>query len=250
MNKIKILNINVDLISIEESIKKIINWAKQNKSSYICLLNVHMFMEAYDNQNFTDLINNANLVLPDGKPIQIAQKILGENTSHHIRGYDLTLAVCDAASKKNLNIGFYGSSNKVLRNLKKNLYEKYPNIKINFLFSPPYRPLTIKEDNEIIKKINSSNISILFIGLGCPKQEKWMFTHINKINAVMFGVGAAFDFIGGNKKLAPKWAQKFALEWIFRLIEEPKRLYKRYLYNNPRFILLILVQILKKILRL
>ena len=147
--------------------------------------------------------------------------------------------------KKNLNIGFYGgSSDSILELVQSNLLKHYPEIKITYAYSPPFRALTEQEDKSVVQQINDTNVDVLFVGIGCPKQENWMAEHKEQLHCVMLGVGAAFDFIAGNKKHAPRWIQKIGLEWLFRLLSEPKRLWKRYLIQNPRFIWYFTLQLL------
>ena len=173
-------------------------------------------------------------------------KLLGIKDAQRVYGPALTPYICEKASKLNVPVGFYGGTKIVLEKMIKNLKSRFPSLNVVYAYSPPFRPLTDEEDKKIIDQINSSGVRILFVGLGCPKQEIWMADHRDKIKAVMIGVGAAFDFIAGVKPQAPKWMQNIGLEWLFRLMIEPRRLWKRYLYNNPRFIYHFGRQILKE----
>jgi N-acetylglucosaminyldiphosphoundecaprenol N-acetyl-beta-D-mannosaminyltransferase len=154
------------------------------------------------------------------------------------------IRVLDAAVGEQMPVGFYGSTPEVLDKLVKRLYTQHPDLNITFTYSPPFRDLSPDEDQEVIKRINASGANILFVGLGCPKQEKWMAAHRGKVHAVMLGVGAAFDFHAGAKPQAPMWMQKTGLEWFFRFVNEPKRLWRRYLYHNLRFVLLAFADLL------
>ncbi len=226
-----------NIIKLETAVAEILLLTKQVKANYICLANVHMCMETFDSPSFRKVVNSADLVIPDGRPIAWTQKTLGFKNAEQVRGQDLMSAICQQSNSSELTIGFYGgSSEKVLLQMKSSLQNKYNYIRINYSFSPPFRPLTNEEDQQVINSINSSKIDILFVGTGCPKQEMWMASHQESLNCVMIGVGAAFDFIAGEKKHAPKLLQKMGLEWLFRLICEPKRLSSRYLKQNPRFI--------------
>ncbi|MFT6329445.1 MAG: N-acetylglucosaminyldiphosphoundecaprenol N-acetyl-beta-D-mannosaminyltransferase [Bermanella sp.] len=194
-------------------------------------------MEVFDSAEFKSVVNNADLVIPDGRPLSWAQKLLGHKNAEQVRGQDIMNAICEQSGTKKLNIGLYGgSSDELLKQVITELKTSYPDINITFSYSPPFRPLTDEEDSDIVKQINDADVNVLFVGIGCPKQERWMAEHKEQLNCVMLGVGAAYDFIAGSKKHAPRWMQRVGLEWLFRLLSEPKRLWKRYLQQNPRFI--------------
>jgi len=245
MKKIDILQTQVNALSQQNLVDLVHNWTKKNESKYICFANVHMIMEGYDDENFRNIVNKADIVAPDGMPLVWYIKLAGFKNQERVCGPDMTLKICELAEKESIPIGFFGSSEEVLKKLKTNLIKMYPKLKISCCISPPFRKLTIEESKMYINQINNSGIKILFVGLGCPKQEKWMFQHRNEINSVMLGVGAAFDFISGTKKIAPDFLKKCGLEWLYRLLQEPKRLWKRYLKHNPRFVFLAFLEITK-----
>ncbi len=248
MLKQKIITMDVDVIDLDKSVNHVLNLAKLDQGAYVCVSNVHMCLETFDSADFRAVVNQADLVIPDGKPLSIAQKLLGHKDAAQVRGQDIMNALCAASGEKQINIGFYGgSSDEVLGLVKANLLEKFPDIRIIYDFSPPFRPLNEKEDADVVEQINAAKVDIFFVGIGCPKQEYWMADHKNKLNCVMLGVGAAFDFIAGSKKHAPIWMQKMGLEWLFRLATEPRRLWKRYLKQNPRFIWYFALQLLKEV---
>jgi N-acetylglucosaminyldiphosphoundecaprenol N-acetyl-beta-D-mannosaminyltransferase len=224
--------------------KNIIEISQKRLGAYVCVSNVHMCMETFDNPDFCKIVNGADLVVPDGKPIVWGQRLLGEKTASQVRGSDLLLTICKEAEKVKIPIGLYGGTEKSLNELIKYLNNNYPSLKITFSISPPFREPTQEEDENYIKAINASGIKILFVGIGCPKQEKWMAKHKEKLHCVMIGVGAAFDFFSGQKKHAPVWMQRTGLEWLFRLASDPKRLWKRYFKHNPRFVFYFLKQLL------
>ena len=201
-----------------------------------------MCMEAYDDPRFEAVVNNSDLVLSDGKPISIAQRLLGCKLARQVRGTDLTYELCRLSHLKGYRIGFYGASQQTLEKLQFNLKRQFPNINIVFLESPPYRPLTLIEDQNYISQINQSRVHFLFVGLGCPKQEIWMADHRDSFHCTMLGVGAAFDFISGNKPHAPKLMQNIGLEWFYRFCCEPRRLFLRYFLHNTRFLFFLCVQ--------
>jgi len=232
----KILAMRVAVTSYKDAGRWILQAAGQKMGRYICVSNVHMCMETHDDQNFREIVNNADLVIPDGKPLVWAQKLLGEKGAEQVRGTDLLLFLCSEAGKRNIPIGLYGSSPDILRDFQVFLKKEFPSLTISCVISPPFRPLTDEENVEYIKQINESGAQILFVSLGCPKQEKWMAEHKDRISCVMLGVGAAFDFLSGRGRNAPRWMQKIGLEWVFRLACEPRRLWKRYFKHNPRFV--------------
>jgi len=234
------------VIDLEKSVNHVLSLAKLNQGAYVCVSNVHMCLETFDSEVFRAVVNQADLVIPDGKPLSIAQKLLGHKNADQVRGQDIMNTLCAASGDKQINIGFYGgSSDAILGLVKGNLFDKFPDIRITYDFSPPFRQLSEKENVDVVGQINAAKVDVLFVGIGCPKQEYWMAEHKGELNCVMLGVGAAFDFIAGNKKHAPIWMQKMGLEWLFRLAIEPRRLWKRYLKQNPRFIWYFSLQLLK-----
>ena len=242
----KILTIPVAITTYDESAQEIINSANAPEGKYICVSNVHMCMEAYDCTEFNQVVNNADLVVPDGVPLVWALKALGEQEASQVRGSDLMMRLCEEAPKSNIPIGLYGGTPDSLVDLRNFLINKYPSLKIPFFSSPPFRELSQNEKDTYVKEINASGAKILFVGIGCPKQEKWMAEHRDKLSCIMLGVGAAFDFFTGRKKNAPCWMQKCGLEWTFRLADDPKRLWWRYLKHNPRFIYYFFLQWVKE----
>ncbi|HEY6376206.1 MAG TPA: WecB/TagA/CpsF family glycosyltransferase [Edaphobacter sp.] len=225
---------------VEQSLK----WAEMHDSRILVFANVHVVMEAVDDPAYRTCLNSADIVSPDGVPLVWALKLLGRPEASRVYGPDCTLAMLKRAEEKEVAVGFYGGSPEVLEALLKVVRRDYPALQIPFAMSPPFRQLTVKEDEEVVREIIDSGARILFVGLGCPKQERWMTEHRERVPGVMFGVGAAFDFIAGSKKQAPRWMMNFGLEWIFRFITEPRRLARRYLKNNPRFVLLFAWQLI------
>ena len=240
-----ILTIPVAITSYSDSVKRIIKAAGESVGQYVCVSNVHMCMEAFDCARFNKVVNDADMVVPDGVPLVWALKALGEKDALQVRGSDLMMRLCEEAQKLSIPIGLYGGTPDNLIDLRAPLIKKFPSLKIPFYSSPPFRELSQEEKNTYIKEINATGAKILFVGIGCPKQENWMAEHRNKLSCVMLGVGAAFDFFTGRKKSAPRWMQKYGLEWAFRLADEPKRLWWRYLKHNPRFIYYFFIQWVK-----
>jgi N-acetylglucosaminyldiphosphoundecaprenol N-acetyl-beta-D-mannosaminyltransferase len=183
-------------------------------------------------------------VTPDGMPLVWALRRLELKDQNRVYGPDLTLNVCRAAAEAGISVGLYGGSQEVLDALQKNYRERFPQLHIAYAYSPPFRPLTRDEDEAVVRAINASGTRILFVGLGCPKQERWVAGHRDHVQAVMLAVGAAFDFHSGRVRQAPRWMQRSGLEWLFRLLMDPRRLWRRYFKNNPRFLWLVARQLL------
>lgn len=209
---------------------------------YVCFANAHMLVEYNDSEEFRQVMEKASIVCPDGRPLSVIQKIRGLPASQ-IRGEDATYYLCGQTGYR---IGFYGSSGEVIEALVKNIRLKNPFAEVVFNYSPPFRELSESEIDELAEKINLASVDFLFVGLGCPKQEIFMCRINDRLNCVMFGVGAAFDFISGNKKGAPVFFSRFGLEWAFRLVSEPRRLFWRYFYTNSKFLFLIIKSFLSR----
>jgi len=239
----KVLRMNTDITSLDKVMSGVLQLREMGQGGYVCLSNVHMCMEVFDDPRFEEVVNGADFVLPDGLPIAWAQRLLGMPDSSQVRGQDLMNSVCAASAQKGLRIGLYGGANiDVLNKVVAVLERQFPGINISYTYCPPFRPLSDEEDAQVVADINKAQVDMLFVGIGCPKQERWMAAHKGQINSVMYGVGAAFDFISGSKRHAPRWMQKVGLEWFFRLCSEPSRLWKRYLEQNPRFVFYFLRQ--------
>ena len=240
----RILGMRVDATSYEEATRRVLAWARGGESRYVCVANVHMVMEAYDDSRYRALVNAADLVTPDGMPLVWVLRRLGVRGQERVYGPELTLRVCAAAAREGIPVGFYGGAPEVLEKLVEKLKARFPGLRVAYAYSPPFRSLTPEEDARIVEAINASGARILFVGLGCPKQERWMAEHRGRVKAVMLGVGAAFDFHAGRVPQAPAWMQRLGLEWFFRLLMEPKRLWRRYAKHNPRFVVLAALQLL------
>jgi N-acetylglucosaminyldiphosphoundecaprenol N-acetyl-beta-D-mannosaminyltransferase len=219
---------------------------KVSHTSYehVCIATVNEVMQAYDSPEFLAVMNDADLVTPDGMPLVWGLKLLGKRNSSRVYGPDLTPIVLAKAEACGVKVGFYGGAPEALQSLLKYVAARFPKLQVAYSYSPPFRPLTPEEDNAVTVAINNSGASILFVGLNSPQQNFWMAAHRPELRAVMLGVGAAFDFLSGSKKQAPRWMMRIGLEWLFRLISEPKRLWKRYLKHNPRFVFFFGLQLL------
>jgi N-acetylglucosaminyldiphosphoundecaprenol N-acetyl-beta-D-mannosaminyltransferase len=240
--EIPVLTLKTDVTDHDSAVEKI----GAMDGGYVCVATVHMVMEAYDDPEFAARVNAAKLVVPDGMPLVWMQKLQGAKEASRVRGNDLTINLCRYAAENGLKVGFYGGREEVLDGIRERARIDFPSLQIAYTHAPPFRELTPDEDAQIVENINTAGLNILFVGLGCPKQENWMAAHRDRIDAVMIGVGAAFDFYAGNLKEAPRWLSNIGLEWLFRLAMEPRRLWRRYLILNPRFILLAVEQLLGK----
>ncbi|MCX7020238.1 MAG: WecB/TagA/CpsF family glycosyltransferase [Candidatus Sumerlaeota bacterium] len=219
--------------------------AGRGESGYVCFATVHMIVEAYDYSEFKDVINGAGLVTPDGMPLVWALRLLGLREARRVSGPDLSPKICKAAAARGIKVGFYGGTPEVLDKVVTRMKAIFPEIRIVYACSPPFRALSQEEDEQIVQDIMRSGAQVLFVGLGCPKQENWMRDHTDRIPAIMLGVGAMFNFVGGVIKRAPVWMQTLGLEWVHRIVTEPQRLWKRYLTTNPRFVMLFTIQLLR-----
>lgn len=241
-----ILGMAVDTTSYEAACQMIMHWQGHHESRMVCCANVHMIMLAYDRPDFKALLNAADLVTPDGMPLVWMLRLMGFPQQSRVYGPTLTVKLLPFLEKAGVPVGFVGSTPSVLAQLQQRIKEMHPDIRVVYAHSPPFHPLKMHENQAIINQINQSGARVLFVGLGCPKQEMWMHENLGKVKAVMLGVGAAFDFIARTKKQAPAWIQKLGLEWLFRLSQEPRRLWRRYFFTNPRFLFLILREILRE----
>jgi N-acetylglucosaminyldiphosphoundecaprenol N-acetyl-beta-D-mannosaminyltransferase len=242
----QILDVRVDAVDYESAIARILRWARQGRSSYICCACVHSIMVAHDSSEYRNAMRNADLVTPDGMPLVWLLRWLGIANATRVCGPDLMPRVLEAAASGGIRVGFYGGTEGVLHQLVDRAKSLFPGLRVTYAVSPPFRPLTPKEDADTTSAIIDSGSQILFVGLGTPRQDPWMNVHRGRIPAVMLGVGAAFDFFAGSKRQAPRWMQRSGLEWLFRLATEPRRLWRRYVLNNPRFVILAVSQLFRE----
>ncbi|MGE4441329.1 MAG: WecB/TagA/CpsF family glycosyltransferase [Desulfomicrobium sp.] len=239
-----ILGTTIHPTTCHDATAAILAWAGRTESRTVCLANVHVVMEGCDDHAYQAAVNGADLVAPDGMPLVWILRRLGHYLKDRVYGPTLMLRVLEAAAGQGIPVGYYGASPDVLDALIANMRQKFPGLCVAYSCSPPFREQTVDEDNAVVRDINSSGTRILFVGLGCPKQERWMHEHRGRVRTVMLGVGAAFDFHAGAIPQAPSWMQSRGLEWLFRLCVEPRRLWKRYLLHNPRFVILSILELL------
>lgn len=215
---------------------EILGHINELSGEYICFSNVHTLVTAVENRKYKKALNHSAYTFPDGAPVAWRLKRNGDPDADRIAGPDFMEAVFRETADGKLSHFFYGSSIQVLEKLKAAVKGRYPDLNIAGSFAPPYRKLTAEEDRKIVSIINRSGADIIWIGLGAPKQEMFMYRHRGRLDGVMIGVGAGFNYMSDTKKRAPFWMQKLSLEWMYRLLSEPRRLAKRYLVTNSKFI--------------
>lgn len=234
----RILGVNIAITNMQDTVKLIVEQIDELQGNFICLSNVHTTVMSQKDEEYRNIQNSAFLALPDGSPLSLVQRLRGYRMAEQVAGPDLMAELWKATENTEISHYFYGSTPETIEALEKNLKKEYPGIKIAGMEAPPFRPLTEVEDAEAVARINQSGAAIVWVGLGAPKQEKWMYEHRGKVNALMLGVGAGFDFHAGTVKRAPAWMRKHYLEWLYRLIQDPKRLWKRYVQTNGKFLLI------------
>ncbi len=242
----QVLSASIDVISWSEALQTIHEWASRHESRYICICNVHSVVTATQDAEFERVINEADLATPDGAPIAWMLRRLGFPQQQRINGPDLMIKYCEQAALRGESVFLYGGTPETMQRLQPALLQRFPTLKIAGAISPPFRPLTPAEDAEVIATINASKAGTVWVSLGCPKQEKWMAAHRHRIQAVMIGVGAAFDYHAGTTRRAPMWMQNHGLEWLHRMASEPGRLSGRYLHTNSIFLFKALHQLLRR----
>ena len=245
LNYSSILGTKINVTDMEKTVSYIAQHLKELKGHYICVSNVHTTVTAYRDEEYRDVQNNAAMNIPDGKPLSIVQRRSGFREAGRVPGPDLMPEIFSISEDKGYRHYFYGSRQETLDALREKLMKQYPRLKIVGMYSPPFRPMSEEEDAETVKKINACRPDFIWIGLGAPKQEKWMAAHDGKVCGVMLGVGAGFDFHAGTIRRAPLWMQEFCMEWLFRIGQDPKRLLPRYLDTNFSFVFYLFREWLK-----
>jgi len=240
-----LLDFPISTGSYEQLLSQLIRMAQTGKSAVVCVANVHMFVEAHRNRDFKEIMNGADIVTTDGKPLTWGLKILYGIKQDRVAGMDLMPDLLSQLCDDKLSVFFYGGTQEMLARTKDFCNEKFPALNVAGMYSPPFRKLTAEEDQDVVDMINRSGASIVWVALGCPKQERWMISMKGRINALMIGIGGALPVMVGMQKRAPLWMQNAGLEWLYRLCQEPKRLFKRYAVTNSMFILLLAKALVK-----
>jgi N-acetylglucosaminyldiphosphoundecaprenol N-acetyl-beta-D-mannosaminyltransferase len=234
-----ILGVNIAAIDMNWVVKYFRNYIKKLSGDYVCLTNVHTTVTSYEDPEYLAIQNGGIMALPDGGPLSTVGRKRGYNNMARVTGPSLMDEIFKISVENGYRHYFYGSTKKTLEKLYDKLQENYPGIQIAGLYSPLFSQIISEEDEVVINKINDTNSDFVWIGLGAPKQEKWMAIHQGKIKGLMLGVGAAFDYFAENIKRAPNWMQQNNMEWFYRLLQEPRRLFGRYLKSNTKFLWLV-----------
>ena len=235
--KIRVLQVGISATSYDEVCRLLAVWGRAGVTGYVAICNVHSVMEAHNDPAFAHILNGAVIATPDGMPLVWAMRLCGGKDQKRVYGPDLLVKFAEfAAGQEDLGSYFYGGAEGVADQLAQVLTSRFPGFKVAGIECPPFRALTPEEDTAAVERINKSGAKVVWVGLGAPKQERWMAEHVDRIKPVMVGVGAAFDFHTGRVRQAPRWMMRRGLEWLFRLAMEPRRLWRRYLFYNPHFL--------------
>lgn len=235
----------IDALDMDGAVARIGRWAAARESRSVCICNAHSVVTARSDPAFAAVLQGADMATPDGAPVAWMGRWQGWPQQQRVCGPDLMLACCADAAARGESIFLYGSTPETLERLEATLRQRWPTLRIAGRHAPPFRPLTAAEDEAVVRLINASGAGTVWVSLGCPKQEAWMAAHRGRIHAVMLGVGAAFDFHAGTQPRAPRWMRDNGLEWLYRLVSEPRRLWRRYLVTNTLFIWFALQQRLR-----
>jgi N-acetylglucosaminyldiphosphoundecaprenol N-acetyl-beta-D-mannosaminyltransferase len=241
--KVNILGVFVDATNLLDGTAQVMRWIAETKRTYVCVTSVHGIMESQRHPDLKLVHNSAGMVTPDGMPLVYLSRAAGYPDCGRVYGPDFMLEVCRASVAHGYRHFFFGTTPQTLSRLTDRLCRRFPGLKVVGTYAPPFRPLTDFERADAVARMNGSSPDIIWVGLSTPKQERWMAEYRQYLEApVLIGVGAAFDFHSGTVRQAPRWMQPLCLEWLFRLALEPRRLWKRYLMNNPQFIFSLAMQ--------
>ncbi|MGG6265639.1 WecB/TagA/CpsF family glycosyltransferase [Leptolyngbya sp. AN03gr2] len=240
----RVIGCPVTALPFDVQISLMLTWAQQRLSKTVCVANVHMLVEAYRNAGFATVLRQSDIVTPDGMPLVWMLRCLGVANQDRIAGLDILVALCEQAPQQDVSIFFLGCHDSILNQMKQRLAHEFPNLKIAGIEPLPFRPLTGDEDEALVQRINESGAGLVLVALGCPKQETWIAQHRDRIHAVMIGLGGAFPVYAGVHKRAPRMMRSIGLEWLYRLAQEPRRLWGRYFDTIPIFVWLAIKQLL------
>lgn len=236
MDTCDIMGVNIVVTDMDKTLRLIEEKLEDWRGKYICVANVHTTVTAHEDPDYQKVQNGAVMALPDGGPLSKFSRQQGYIDAARVTGPDLMKELLKESATKHYRHYFYGSTQETLDVLRWKIGEKYPGAVIAGMYSPPFRPLTPEEDEAVVQRINEAKPDFVWVGLGAPKQERWMAVHENRVQALMVGVGAAFDYEAGNIRRAPMWMQRHNLEWLYRLMQDPKRLFKRYFVTNTKYL--------------
>jgi exopolysaccharide biosynthesis WecB/TagA/CpsF family protein len=244
--KQNVLGVGINAVDYESAVEKIVDAARENRPYAVSALAVHGVMTGVLDSVQRHRLNELDLVVPDGQPVRWAlNRLYRIKLPDRVYGPNLTLKVCERAASEGLSIYLYGSRREVLESFEINLKKQFPALEIAGKQPSRFRQVTAKEQAEIAETINKSGASIVLVGLGCPRQETWVYENRESLSMPLLAVGAAFDFHAGTVSQAPQWIQNRGLEWLFRFVQEPKRLWKRYVFLNPLYLFFLALQMAK-----
>lgn len=243
--RVNILGVGVCAITLQQALDQMACWIDERQRTYLVVAPVHAVMVAQSSPDYRDLVNRSGLVAADGMPLVMLGRWFGHPEAGRVYGPDVMLGFSALSAARGYTQYYYGGAEGVPEKLAEALAQRFPGLKVAGTCSPPFRPLTPEEDQAMVDRINAANPDIVWVGLGCPKQDYWMARHRDRLTApVLIGVGAAFDFHSGRQRQAPRWMQRHSLEWLYRLIREPRRLWRRYLVYNTLFIYFMILQVI------
>lgn len=243
----RIMGVNVSAITMVDALRTVEDWIGRKARHFICITGVHGVIESQSDPALMAIHERAGLVTPDGMPLVWMARRLGYRHTQRVYGPDLMLQLSALSAEKGYRQYYFGGAPGLAERLRDRLVERFPGLAVAGTFSPPFRPVPTDEDEDTVRMINAARPDIVWVGLSTPKQEYWMASHVGRIDApVMIGVGAAFDFLAGTKRQAPLWMQRNGLEWLFRLLWEPRRLWRRYGKIVPQFMVGAGLQLLKE----
>ncbi len=235
--RVDVLGVGISAIDMPDAIAEIARWIDTREAHYVCVTGVHGVMESQRDEALRAIHNESGLTTPDGMPMVWAAHAAGATWVRRVYGPDLMLALLGAGVERGWRHFLYGGGAGTPERLAERLRERIPGVRIAGTYSPPFRPLTEDEDRAVVEMIDASDADVVWVGLSTPKQERWMAAHVGRVGApALLGVGAAFDIHAGRVPQAPPWVRNHGLEWLYRLVQEPGRLWRRYLTNNPRFV--------------
>lgn len=240
--RVNILGVEISAVNMSQTLECFEEWIGQREPNYVCVTPAHGVMDCLEDGDLREIFNHSGLTTPDGMAIVWLLRWRGARHVERIYGPDLMLKVCERGLKSGWRHYFYGGKPGVPEALEKHLKERYPELQVAGHHSPPFHPLSPEEDGVMVEGIQATRPDIVWVGISTPKQERWMSEHVGRLGVpALVGVGAAFDFLSGEKRQAPRWIQRSGLEWLFRLINEPRRLWRRYI-RYPKFAVLAIFQ--------
>jgi N-acetylglucosaminyldiphosphoundecaprenol N-acetyl-beta-D-mannosaminyltransferase len=232
----RVLGVGVDVLEWGCAVERIASWAHSGESRYVSICDAHSIVLASRDETHGRHIRSADMVTPDGWPVAWMLRCTADPSQRRINGPDLMWRLLGRAEADGLKVFFYGTTEATLAALRERLQREFPRLQMVGMHSPPFRPLSAEEDERDVQMINASGAQLVMTGLGCPKEDRWMYEHRGRVQAVTLGIGAGIDFWAGNVRRAPMWMREHGLEWVFRLGCEPRRLWRRYLVHNSLFI--------------